>query len=555
GLSRPTFIKDVFSNFNYIIIIDSSASMSATDMDGRSRLDVAKDKAREIIQNFAESDMAMIITSDSKTHISAPLSRDKNMLNGKIKDIAPAETPTDLYDAFVVVLSVLKQQKIDKIYLISDGANIGLERLNEEHKITDDTFPEVEFVSIGTGSDNVGIIDMDINSSSDAKGSFQVFARIENFSPSIKTGEIELYNSDKLIDVKDFSIREKENISVIFDDLKLEQGLVYIKLSLDDSLTIDNNAYAYMKPPEKISVLLVTDENVFLENVLSVNKAVSYMKLKKEDYNENEDHSRFDVVIFDSFTPKSLPKTNLFLINSELRDLNIVKVATKSGQRVEEMPKIIDYDKTHPVMKYINIDNTAIAKATLFSTPDWLQRIVDTENTSLIYAGERANQRVLLLSFNLKDSDFILKSTFPIFVYNSMFWLSDHFEKRSAAFYRTGDPIRRRVYGQDIIEVTTPNMSVIKTKVFNDELFFDDSKWVGLYTLKGTADYEDFFIANLLNERESDITPSPFIMVGGKKVEPTGRITVRKELWKNFVIIALFFIMLEWWIYHRKVFE
>jgi hypothetical protein len=551
GLARPTFIKDEFSNFNYIIIIDSSASMKASDEGGVTRFQKAKSAAKEIVENFAESDMAMIITADSKTHIRAPMIRNKKQLLGTIRALKPAETPTDLYDAFIVALSVIKQKRVDKIYVISDGANIGLERLEDEHKIDRDDFPEVDFLSIGKGNDNVGIVDLDINSAGGKENNiFQVFARVVNFSNETRKCDLELYNSDSLVDVKEIEIPTGESLSVIFDNLNLVKGLVYLKLSLEDALDTDNHAYAYMKTPEKIKVLLITHENLFLENVLSVNRSVNFIKVAPESYNEDEDHSKFDLVIFDRFSPKKVPDTNLLLINTGLNSLGI-----SASADVENVPDVIDYDKTHPVMKYINFDNTAIAKSTIFNVPDWMQKIVETENASIVYAGEKGTRRVVLLTFSLGESDFILKSTFPIFFYNSMFWLSDHFDKKASSFFRTGEPVKRRVYDQDIIKVTTPDMSTVDSKVFNNKFYFDDTKLVGLYTVRGRNDYEDFFIANLLNEEESNITPSPFITIGGLKVKPSGTITVRKELWKYFIVFALLFLFLEWWVYHRKAFE
>ncbi len=554
GLSRPTFIKNIFSNYNYIILIDSSASMMATD-DGESRFERAKERATEIISNFAESDMAMIISADTKTYIRAPLSRDKRALKKNIDTLEPTETPTNLYDAFTVIMSALKQKKIDKIYVISDGANVGLEQLAEERNITKDNFPEVEFISIGKGSDNVGIVDLDINATGNNRENLQVFARIVNFSNEPKTTDVELYNGDDLIDIKEITIPAQENYPVIFDDARLEQGLITMKLSIDDKLEVDNTAYAYMKKPESIQVLMVTKKNMFLENALRVNPVVSLTKMNPFSYDEKSDYSSYDVIIFDSFFPNVTPKTNILLINSEAAPLNILKRVSADGKTArEELPNIIDYDKTHPIMKYINFENTVIAKSTYFSTPGWMQKIVEAEDSTLIYAGEKLGRRVILISFDLTESDFILKSSFPMFIYNSMIWLSDHFDKKSSSYSRTGDSIRRKVYEQDIIEVTTPESDVIEVKVFNDEFFFDNTKWVGLYTTKGADGFEDFFIANLLSEKESDITPSPFIKIGGKKIKPTSKISVRKELWKYFVIFAIIFIIIEWWVYHRKVF-
>ena len=61
------------------------------------------------------------------------------------------------------------------------------------------------------------------------------------------------------------------------------------------------------------------------------------------------------------------------------------------------------------------------------------------------------------------------------------------------------------------------------------------------------------FAVNLFDPNESQIEPRPSVKIGETEVQagPTRR--QPRELWRWVVAFGLVFLLLEWWIYNRRV--
>ena len=84
--------------------------------------------------------------------------------------------------------------------------------------------------------------------------------------------------------------------------------------------------------------------------------------------------------------------------------------------------------------------------------------------------------------------------------------------------------------------------------------YYGGTTQVGLYTTSGIAGRRDRFAVNLLNRQESAIEPAPIVAVGGRDVAVGAKIdTATPELWRWFAGAALVILMVEWWVYNRRV--
>src|SRR5689334_1880505 len=75
-----------------VILIDHSASMNARDGEGkRTRLDEAKQRARELVDSMSKNSTAMVIAFDDAAQILQPLTRDQAALKSAIDRIEPTD--------------------------------------------------------------------------------------------------------------------------------------------------------------------------------------------------------------------------------------------------------------------------------------------------------------------------------------------------------------------------------------------------------------------------------------------------------------------------------
>ena len=99
---RPNWMGTELVEDRAIILVDASASMSATDVDqkpGRTRLDEAKRQASAVIDRMKPRDVAMIISFADGVIDILPFTGDRRLLRRRLDDIQQTQRSTDISEA------------------------------------------------------------------------------------------------------------------------------------------------------------------------------------------------------------------------------------------------------------------------------------------------------------------------------------------------------------------------------------------------------------------------------------------------------------------------
>ena len=86
----------------YILVIDESASMAASDV-LPSRLEFAKAEARKIIDNMRRDDLAMIVAFSDTARVVSNYTSNRAQLRKKLSEIVPTQNTTSIREAIQVV--------------------------------------------------------------------------------------------------------------------------------------------------------------------------------------------------------------------------------------------------------------------------------------------------------------------------------------------------------------------------------------------------------------------------------------------------------------------
>ena len=556
ALVRPAIKVLARGGQTVAIVLDSSASMNATDV-SPSRFENARSQALKLINGLSSNDGATIISAGKRTKVLAPLSSDKSGLKRALSSAEAFDTGADLREAISLAASLLKDKKNPQIYVLSDGAVAPLQDVNVG-KIG------LQFVKVGNRSENLGITALDARRGYGGSNKAQVFATISNFSNRERTVNLELSRGADLLEVRPVTIpaakTENKNFvpgiaSELFNDLNFESGLFTARFDGDnfkDDLKSDNVAYARLDAPRRINVWLAAD-NLFLEKALNLDSNVSVF------VGSNPAGREFDVVVCENGAPKDLPDTNQFLFNTQTP----LAPVTVSG--VVEAPSVADYDRQHPVARFAPWNDIRFAQSQNATLKPWGRAIVESERTPLIVAGERLGKRVVWCGFDLRESDLPLRVAFPIFVTNTLRWLSAPRGAGNAsegAPLRAGEPVPLLAPAKvEEIEVTSPDNSKTKirrrtassdaTNVTDDAINFDGATQVGLYSAQSGKWSQDFAVS-LLNKNESDLRPRQALQLNEKTtLQAENSARANRELWGYLIALALTILSVEWWIFHR----
>lgn len=127
ALSGLTLYKEMnVSSFSFVIAIDSSESMGATDL-APTRFDVAKETSIDFIDSLPGSSKLGIISFSGNSFIEQEVTTNKQELRKSIQNIELTNYGgTDLYEAVFTALYILRSEDNRAMILLSDGQiNVG----------------------------------------------------------------------------------------------------------------------------------------------------------------------------------------------------------------------------------------------------------------------------------------------------------------------------------------------------------------------------------------------------------------------------------------------
>lgn len=537
--ARPYIRTQGGQGSRIVVILDSSASMQATDVKP-SRFEEAKSKALGIVGRMGGGDTMLVMTAGSKARVVASFTSDKKSLTEAINKLKPVDTPCNMRQAMVLALSLVagKTRTAPRIVVLSDGGFDPLSDLSAGNS-------QLDFVRIGRECGNVAITGL--SSRKTLSGEQQVFIGIRNYSKRPQSFNLEVYLNDQLLDVREESLKAGESKQELLRNVGDIDGRVTARLDVKDDLAVDNVGSVYLTKPRKISVLLVSSGNIFLQNALNLDPRTSVTKTDSLPAKFKE--SKYDLVVFDGIAPPAdLPQGGYLLINT-----SCAQGPARMGDMLSR-PSIVDYARNHPVSKYVDFANLQVAEGRRLSPANWATTLVESGGGVLAVAGSKGGRSFVLLSFSLLDSDFPLRVGFPIFVTNCLDWLVPAQTLSAGESIRTGQPMYIDVPANvSQIEVTDPRGNRQTIKVTQTPVIYDNTETAGVYHVTGKGIKREF-ACNLTSVQESSTTPKQAFSVGGKKFASTGRpVQTNREFYWPLVLLALAVLAFEWYAYHRRI--
>ncbi|MCW3099226.1 MAG: proteasome regulatory complex, subunit [Chthonomonadaceae bacterium] len=552
ALSRPFFYAMDFGGRNFVVIVDTSASMGATDV-GPTRLDQAKRQAHDLINAMKPGDMMLMLSAYSRPDAVTGFTDDRSELHRAVNGLQVHQTPTNMREALNLAADLVASRNggdSGRIELISDGGiEAQMSRAGSDVQYTLANLnlgkTHVGFHPIGTEHDNVGITAVDFrrNIGTD-KPTVELLVVTHNYSTQPHTFVEEIYSGDSLVEAHEVTLAAKGEDTQPFELPEPASAVrMRVKLDVKDQLAADNEAALILKPRKTLKVLLVGQENLFLENALKVDSGVELSKATNFSTGAG-----FDVVVFNESAPAKLPEGNYLFLHCT-SDQSPVKV-----EGTVENVAPADWDHDHPVLRYVDFGGDHFGTALKATPRGWAREIAVAESGSLIATGEKNRMRSEFVGFALNESMFPLRVAFPIFISNSVRWLGTGQDDSEQGQIHTGEAIKIPAPPTLKVTITKPDGS--KQEITSDEqghATFAGTDESGLYTATG-KDFSYDFAANLASASESDITPHRSLTIADNPQAAAGR-KVRDihQLFPLLAFLSLVVLCIEWWAFHRRV--
>ena len=258
ALVRPHWRAMHLSGNRFILLVDNSASMQATDV-APSRLEEAKRRAGELIDQMSSGDVAMVISFADTARVEQSFTDDRGRLRESLEAIRPTPRATSLLEALKVASGLANPRGAEdasamrvavalpaKLVIFSDG---------KFNPVADFALGNLDpvFVPIGRSTAaNVGIMAFSVGRHESKPNELQAFYRLENFGQEAATVQADLYFDGQYKDADKVEIAAGASRGMTFDLTGAEEGVLRLQIKADgDQLACDNEAFAVINPPSR----------------------------------------------------------------------------------------------------------------------------------------------------------------------------------------------------------------------------------------------------------------------------------------------------------------
>lgn len=550
-----------------VLLIDVSASMQSTDAGGETRFARAKAEALKVIDDMSFGDKAVIVAFNDEARVLTDMTESKSTLRRALEELSPTDRGSQLGGAIERVRGLLSNpERAPELFLFSDGQVGSLEGVSLEQEI------ELHYIQCGSSGANVGIVSFDVHLASGFGDETRVFVSVQNQGSEPRELGVDFYFDDQLSGSRRIELGPKGITSVAFD-APLDQGERRVRIALDhagseDVFPVDDEVVAVLRPPRPFNVLLVSEGNLFLHSALSEDPRVqkpaggTIPTISPAEFTP-EVASGFDVVILDRFTPPSLGPGSYLCFGARAPFAGL----TDLGQI--EHTQILDWDETHPAARFVNFSTLELPTARRLKPRDQDVVVVRSTYGPLVIDAREGDRHALVTAFNLLDlpleGAWTFDPSFPIFLSNVIRYLAgSSAEVRKDLLLPTGG-VAELSYPKEAAKAKLQHesgapASELKIVPGDESLRVPNLDRRGVYTVGfldegGKEVGQTRFAVNLVSPAESAVLPAADIVLENKRVSGTAEATEsNRDVWKYIVAAALLFVMVEWWVYNRRVY-
>jgi hypothetical protein len=624
---------------HYIIMVDNSASMSATDV-SPSRLEAAKKQALDEIDAHTDNDTGMLIVFNSSAETVQPYTRDRSLLRSKVKAIQPTQRATRLEEALILAAGLANPARSTddaasrpagedpakaRTYVASEGIP------TEVFLFSDGRFPDVTDFNLGNlsmqyravgepgreAADNVGFVTLNAARDDRDPGRLLVFAQVANFRSVESRVQVELevfvngetqprdvykpqagedaISGRKLVPVdpgkpdgpKREEIRRGTYTFVVSDVDDRADVVMHARLKDNkDKFPLDDEAWLVVGVIRKARVLVVSPGNKLLsaffdhpatQKVASVTYLEPTALKDSHKYLNPAREGAWDLVVFDRCAPETeeeMPAANTWFIDEVPPPMKKSKIVADKAN-VLSGPLVKGSLEKSSLMRYLtSVHEIGIDTAFRVDPKDLpprTPRLLESDrDTALLFTLSRQSYTDLVQTFAIIGDDgkfntnWPLQASFPLFLRNVTYVLGNVSDAAGEDRVQPGD-----------VKTLRPDMAVKTIEVFGPgkgglpdpagkpealerkgrpDFSYGSTERIGVYEVRWDGKPQRDFAINLLDAEESNIEPRMEIQIGQDSIAASQSRGTPYDTWKWVALGALGLLLLEWYVYNRRVY-
>lgn len=542
------------------VVIDNSASMQAVEAgsEGLTRLELAKKALERITRSRPVTDEWLLIEAGAGVRVVQPWTFDAKAVRRAGEAVQPFFGAADLADAVRLAGQLATGRADPCIVVISDGAAGAIGPLAAAD-------PRVVHWPIGDTRDNAGIGRLAVRAHRQ-NGNYHALVSVVNAADTKLETQLTLEidgtaESVELVSAEPGGTWEK---TVVVE--APAGGVLRASLDRADVLAVDNEAYAILQPirPAVVWLVTATESAFFFEHALASMEPLVWteesLTLTPEQYEQAAVSAaapgsalrRPDLVVFNGWAPAAFPAAGRYMI----LDACPADLGSIGGEPIPS-PEIHLAPRPHPLLQHVSMQGSRLAKAARLALKQPGRVLAHSaEGDPLMVLVEQPERQVLLLAFNVLDSDLPFRTAFPLLLRNTVAFMHEDAPSWLRPEYAVGDTIRSlRPLPAGMTSVPTRLLRGGKaedapTPVHNAAFAFTRTDTPGAVRVE-MDDESSFAAVNIGDARESMIAPAV------PREDAAARLGLSRRLfggmpWTMLAILAACGVAFEWLTYHLR---
>ncbi|MCB1065231.1 MAG: BatA and WFA domain-containing protein [Verrucomicrobiae bacterium] len=443
-----------------VILLDRSASMAATNDEGVSRLDQAREVIEARLDSIPEDVGVALIGYDSRPEVIQPRTLKRRELLSRLGEIAVRPVAQQTRNAIESASVLARLETPALIWHVTDSGE--LEELEEEPPAAaaaeapidpaeegedpllgakaDLDLPEgvdLEKISVALESPvNVGITAFQIRPVPLEHGRFEAYVQValNRAAPGPMVAKLDVFVGGSLVQPREVDLNPGDRVGLVLKLEGAEDQLLRLELSAEgDCLASDNEVIeplprsrpivaAWVRPtvegdpfkPDRFTQLAL---QAFLDDY-------DFEILALEPSAWPGARESVDVVIFDDYVPEEWPEELPVVLINPPGNAGPLRISRIESGLPHESVRV--GNDQHPVLFRVSSGRVAITQTALFDITGSLEPLWFAGDEPLLAAGDVKGQRLVVMGFSPGRSERLpLTASFPLLIGNSLLWCAE----------------------------------------------------------------------------------------------------------------------------------
>jgi hypothetical protein len=415
ALARPSSNLSADSPGAVVIIVDCSASMAAKDLQGRSRLDEARQRVKNRVRSLPDQVVLSLISFDSRPRVLLSRSRNRRECLRLLDELTPMPVEGNVDAALNVARRVADLESRSRVWLAADSAPSALHDL--------DLIPAALAEPL-----NAGITGFQIRVSPLARDRYEAFVKVSAAASNADkvTSTLEVSLAGRIAQLRELELAPGESSALILPLEGLRGQRLEMRLTTaGDCFGWDDGLSAPLPKTKPLSVAWFAEKpDPFTELALSSLIEAGRIEMKKGNPASWPPKESPDVFVFENWLPKDWPADKPVIALTPQQNAGPLRTRPMRGVPHESVRAV---QPDHPVLFRVSNSRIAITQTTVLDLPVSIEPLWIAGNEPVLAAGESAGQRLVVTAFSPAQSEQLaLLPSFPLVLGNALYWCAEN---------------------------------------------------------------------------------------------------------------------------------